>query len=458
MIRCMGRAHSSFHPAVIVSFATCLLASRGLWSQTPVPAPPPAPVAASAPATPAAAPQLSRLSPLTETPPWPKLQELSKALTAEQFDSAFEEVYTDSRHFPPPWQRDQGGITVPTGAADGSKVRIDFRLPADKPADPPHYWHRVTELPPLAGRPVLSDLRIALDPGHIGGAYAQMEERYLSFHPNEHVAEGEISLKVAQLLKPRLEALGAHVLMVRDGTDPVTTSRPADLRPVAEAVLREHGIIQPKDGYAGVSGDEKVLTLQWQAEKMFYRESEIRARGKKVNDQLKPDLVLCLHFNAASWGNPEQPQYSPENHLHVMVNGCYAADELQLQDIRFEMLQRLFLRMHEEELPLAGQVATAMAESTGLPPYVYATPNARLAGPSTYVYARNLLANRIYQCPVVYLEPYVMNNEDTYQRLLMGDYIGSTLFKGRLRTSIFEDYVQGVVNGLTNYYRLKRAS
>ena len=281
---------------------------------------------------------------------------------------------------------------------------------------------------------------------------------------------------IAQLIAPGVDGLGDRMvrvtlrmlddpetrdqlaLMVRDGTDPVTTSRPADLRPAAEAVLREHGIIQPKDGYAGVSGDEKVLTLQWQAEKMFYRESEIRARGRKVNEQLKPDLVLCLHFNAASWGNPEQPQYSAENHLHVMINGCYAADELQFQDIRFEMLQRLFLRMHEEELPLAGQVATAMAESTGLPPYVYATPNARLAGPSTYVYARNLLANRIYQCPVVYLEPYVMNNEDTYQRLLMGDYIGSTLFKGRLRTSIFEDYVQGVVNGLTNYYRLKRAS
>ena len=456
MITGMCREHSLFSAATLLCFAACLPATGGLC-QTPAPAsvPAPAPVSAPAPAGTGIS-QLGRLSPLVEPPLWAKLQDLSKTLTAEQFDSAFDGVFTDSRRFPPPWQRDQGGITVPSGAMDGSCVRIDFRQAADKPAEPHHYWHRVSELLPLAGRPVLSDLRIALDPGHIGGAYAKMEERYLSFHPGEYIAEGELSLKVAQLLKPRLEALGASVLMVRDSVEPVTTSRPADMKPVAEAVLREHGINQPKDSYAGVTGDEKVLTLQWQEEKMFYRESEIRARGKKVNEQLKPDLVLCLHFNAAPWGSPSQPQYSPENHLHVMINGCYAAEELQLQDVRFEMLQRLFLRVTDEELPLAEQVADAMAKSTGLPPFVYTTSNARPAGPSGYVYARNLLANRIYQCPVVYLEPYVMNNEETYQRLLMGDYAGSTLFKGRLCTSIFEDYVQGIVNGLTNYYHLQR--
>ncbi len=450
----MCRAPLSVHPFAALSLAACLLAPGSLWSQSPVPPSPvpPAPASLTPPV------QLSRLSPLTDAPPWSKLQDLSKTLTAEEFDSAFDNVYTDSRRFPPPWQRDAGGITVPTGSIDGGKVRIDFRQAADKPASPPRYWHRVAELPPLAGRPVLSDLRIALDPGHIGGAFAQMEERYLSFHPNEYIAEGEISLKVAQLLKPRLEALGAKVFMVRDATEPVTTARPADMRSVAETTLREHGIIQPKDSYVGINGDEKVLTLQWQAEKIFYRESEIRARGKKVNEQLKPDLVICMHFNAAPWGNPTRPQYSPENHLHVLVNGCYSGDELQFQDIRFEMLQRLFLRIHEEEEPLAEHVAGAMAGTTGLPPYVYVTPNARLAGSSGYVYARNLLANRIYMCPVIYLEPYVMNNEDTYLRLLMGDYVGSTLFRGRLRTSIFEDYVQGIVDGLTNYYRLKRAS
>lgn len=405
-------------------------------------------------------PQLARLSALATAPDWSQLQALSKTLTAEEFDAAFETFYRDERRFPPPWQRDAGGVTIPTGRPDGSSARIEFRAPNAPEAQPPRYWRKVSELPKLEGRPVLSDLKIALDPGHIGGSYAVIEERRLTFHPGnpqEAVVEGDHVLKVAQLLKPRLEALGAKVSLVRENSEPVTGQRPADLRETAISVLRDAGITNPKESYAGLSGDEKVLTIQWQTEKLFYRVSEIHARARKVNEQLKPDVVVCMHLNAEPWGPNGQHLYSPVNHLHVLINGCYAADELQQQDIRFEMVRRLFLRAHDEELPLAEAVAKSMAESTGLPPYVYMTPNARLVSATGYVYARNLLANRIYECPVIYLEPYVMNNQDTYQRLLQGHYVGRTLTSGRLRSSIYEDYAQGILDGLVNHYRAKRS-
>lgn len=405
-------------------------------------------------------PQLSRLSALATAPDWSQLQALSKTLTAEEFDAAIETFYRDERRFPPPWQKDANGVTIPTGKPDGSSARIEFRAPDAPEAQPPRYWRKTVELPKLEGRPVLSDLKIALDPGHIGGGYAMIEERRLTFHPEnpqEAVVEGDHVLKVAQLLKPRLEALGAKVSLVRENSEPVTPQRPADLRDKAVEVLREAGIVQPQESYAGLSSDMKVLTVQWQTEKLFYRVSEIHARARKVNEQLKPDVVVCLHLNAEPWGPNGQHQYSPANHLHVLINGCYAAEELQQQDIRFEMVRRLFRRTHDEELPLAEAVAKSMAESTGLPPYVYMTPNARLVSATGYVYARNLLANRIYECPVVYLEPYVMNNQDTYQRLLQGHYVGRTLTNGRLRSSIYEDYAQGILDGLVNYYRAKRS-
>jgi hypothetical protein len=120
------------------------------------------------------------------------------------------------------------------------------------------------------------------------------------------------------------------------------------------------------------------------------------------------------------------------------------------------MFRRLFSRVHEEEIPLADAVADGLLKATGLPPYVYTTPNARRAGTNTAVYARNLLANRIYDCPVVYLEPFVMNHEETYRRLLFGHFIGRTLIAGRLQTSAVEDYVRGVVNGLVSYYQKNR--
>jgi hypothetical protein len=268
--------------------------------------------------------------------------------------------------------------------------------------------------------------------------------------------EGETTLAVAKLLKPKLEALGARVLLVRDNTEPLTKQRPEHLRTVATQLLAERGLTHVKDSYAGLSGDERVITLQYQAEKLFYRTAEIHARADKVNKDIRPDLTLCLHLNAAPWGDPTKPTPSPQNHFHALINGCYLAGELQLADVRFGMLHRLFNRTHEEEKALAEDVTKAMKQTLGLPPFVYVDGSAKLVSETGCLYARNLLANRIYQCPVVYLEPYVMNNMATYRRVLMGHYQGRTLVEGKLRSSLYHDYISGIVEGLTTYYKARR--
>ena len=144
------------------------------------------------------------------------------------------------------------------------------------------------------------------------------------------------------------------------------------------------------------------------------------------------------------------------NHFHLLINGCYSSEELQLEDVRFDMLRRLFARTHEEEKAMADIMAVAMAEATQLPPFTYAHGNARRVTANPYVWARNLLANRMYQCPVIYLEPYVMNHEQTYNRLVLGHYVGRTLVGTELLSSPLEDYANGVVRGLIDYYKKVR--
>ena len=348
------------------------------------------------------------------------------------------------------------GVVIKTGDTVKPEVRIPFATRPESPLPGTRTWRTAAEMPPLKGRPLLSDIHIAIDPGHIGGGYGQMEERHLSFAPGESIQEGDLTLTTAQVLAERLKALGAYVSLVRDRAEPVTQERPADLLVPARQILVDSGFPQPKENYSGVTGDSKILTVQWQSEKLFYRVSEIHARGRKVNTTIKPDVVLCLHFNAESWGDATAPKFSPMNHMHVLVNGCYSPVELEQQDVRYEMFHRLFSRTHQEELPLAEAVANGMRQTTGLPAYVYTTPNARHVGTNSYVFARNLLANRIYDCPVVYLEPYVMNNEETYRRLLRGHFLGRTLISGRLQSSAIEDYVQGVVKGIVTYYQKHR--
>lgn len=432
---------------------TGLLVTAGLHGQVP---------GTGAATTPAPDPlALAKVSALGPVPDWSKLETFAGSMTRAEFEKLWKDFYGEANALPPPFQITEEALMVPTGQLLKPMIRLPFRAANESPtpaaeASTKAIWRRAKDLAPRQGRPLLSDLHIALDPGHIGGSWAVMEERFLSFKNGESIREGDLSLLTAQVLKERLTALGAIVSLVRESSEPVTKKRPADLEKDARQVLTEAGFPEPQPTYAGVEGDAKMLTVQWQSEKLFYRVSEIRARGERVNDQLKPDVVLCLHFNAEAWGDATAPQFSPQNHLHILVNGCYSNAELMQQDVRFEMLMRLLGRVHEEEVPLANAVAEGMARRTSLPAYVYTTPNARRPGSNPYVYARNLLANRIYHCPVIYLEPYVMNHEETYRRLLAGHYVGRTLIGGRLTASAIEDYVSGIVEGLVTYYQNNR--
>jgi N-acetylmuramoyl-L-alanine amidase len=393
-----------------------------------------------------------KLSPLTARPDWSKLEAYNGVLTREEFERAIKEIYSDGSPLPLPWRVEADAVYVET-TPGLLPVRIAFRQAGKAASVAPRYWRTAAELGALKkGAPVLSGLHIAIDPGHIGGSWAHMEERWLSMHEGEAIMEGHLALEVAKLLKPRLEALGARVSLVRKDENPVTKARPENLMGIARATLLENGVSKPTDSYKDSYDEARVLSVQWQAEKLFYRVSEIHARGVLVNEEFRPDLVLCLHFNAEAWGDPQHPSFVDRNHFHLLVNGCYAPGELQFEDVRFEMLQRLFSGTHTQERAMSGPAASAMMSATGLAPYIYTTNNARRVSANPAVYARNLLANRLYQCPVLYYEPYVMNQEETYRRLLVGHYIGRTLLQDHLISSPLEDYARGVVRGLVAYY------
>ena len=71
---------------------------------------------------------------------------------------------------------------------------------------------------------------------------------------------------------------------------------------------------------------------------------------------------------------------------------------------------------------------------------------------SDYIWARNLLANRLFECPVVYAEPYVMNSCEVFQRIQAGDYDGKKKVTGKVRKSIYQEYADAIVEGLVKHY------
>ena len=189
------------------------------------------------------------------------------------------------------------------------------------------------------------------------------------------------------------------------------------------------------------------------AYKMFTLSAEIRSRATLINHHIQPDLALCLHFNAEAWGNPSRPSFKRSNHFHILVNGCYSAGEIAEDDHRLELMQRILQRIHYPELAMAEEIADTMGRETRLPAFGYSTPNARKVGDHPAVWARDLLANRKFLCPVVFFEPYIMNNREVHARVQEGEYRGLREFNGVYRKNIYQEYADAISSGLVNYFR-----
>ena len=305
------------------------------------------------------------LSSLAPEPGWGRLERLADVLTAAEVRESMTRIYGDGTADWEEWLKvgderagGAGEVEIVKWSAEAGGERLALSMAGGR--EPVRYWREAEDLPVSSdpdGRP-LEGVKVVLDPGHIGGAWARMEERW--YQPQDEptaVMEGEMTLLTAQRLKPALEALGAVVSLVREQAEPVTTARPGDY--------------------------ERTAATTREAELFFYRRAEIRARADLVNERLQPDVLVCLHFNAEPWGDPGRVTFVESNHLHVIVNGHYAAGEMAMDDVRYEMLERVLQRSDREELRLADAVSKALAAATGLADEVHravATESGDLSG------------------------------------------------------------------------------
>src|SRR6266496_2592697 len=399
------------------------------------------------------------ISVLGSKPRWSVLEKYQETITHDEFSRLVHGVYCTHGFAPDLIEIDEKTARLMMNRDSQKFFTLRFAEDDTGRKSVPRLWRPAKSLPAARPGKPLSGLKVALDPGHLGGKWAKMEERWFQFGDSQPVQEGDLALRVARLLGRRLRQLGANVSFVRNSNEPITAKRPDDFRELARKILIKNGVPQPRADVLDPNDPEKEQTIRWQSEILFYRYSEIRRRAALVDFKLHPDLVLCLHFNAEGWGDPNNPTLTDTNHLHLLVNGSYLAEELEFDDERFEMIRRLLSRAYDEELPLADTIASAMARETGLPPYEYPTTNTTTkVGTSGYVYARNLLATRLYRCPVVYGEPYVMNSKDVFARIQVGDYEGTRNINGVERKSIFREYADSVADGLVDYYSKARGS
>ena len=305
---------------------------------------------------------------------------------------------------------------------------------------------------PSGSKLSLQGLTIALDPGHIGGDYSKMEGRHFSIGESPPVKEGDLALTVAKILKKKLIDVGAKVILVREDNRPVSSYQPRDfLEEVEEWIVAK----EERRGER-FPAEERVEMIKNRSEVLFYRVSEIHARADFINTQVLPDFAVCIHLNAAPWSDPDSFELLDRNDYHVLVNGCYMGGELADDQQRFEMIYRLLNGWHKMELLLAENVSRSFSRLTKLPAFSYKGPNALKVGEVKGVWARNLLANRIYRCPVVFLEPYIANSKEVHERIQLGNYNGEKQVRGELKLSLVEEYAESVFQGIRDSFSESR--
>ncbi len=376
----------------------------------------------------------SKTSTLGTPPKWELLDPWQSTMTRDQFERTLSEVYCPRKEWWKSWivlEKDKARIRKQAG--QDQWYHLFFCPKPKKLADPE------------TKRTSLKGLKIALDPGHIGGKYSEMEGRHFVIGKDAPVKEGDLSLGIAKKLEKILTALGAEVFLVRDKNEPVTSKQPKDFAKEAQEWIAGRGLEKLKK-------EEKDKLIKKRQEMLFYRVSEIHARAKLINEKIRPDLVVCLHLNASPWKDPEKKELGETNDFHVLVNGCYMGGELALDDQRFEMLLRLLNGWHLLERKVAEDMSVALAKATRLPAFSYRGPNALKIGKVEGVWARNLLANRLYRCPVVFLEPYRANSKGAYERIIAGSYKGTREFKGAQRSPLLDEYARAVAEGLVRSF------
>ncbi|HEY8966562.1 MAG TPA: hypothetical protein VIM58_08970, partial [Candidatus Methylacidiphilales bacterium] len=169
----------------------------------------------------------------TENPgAWNWLQRYDGTLTRDEFDASLR-LFDPHQALEKQSVADAQGIAVyPTPEKAGEpEFRLAFapspaeRKPRPDTFRPPAAFRAI---PKPEGKP-LDGLRIAIDPGHIGGRWGQIEDRSIFYEGVGRLQEGDLNLITAAILTRELTALGATVFPTRTTPEPVTAARPETL-------------------------------------------------------------------------------------------------------------------------------------------------------------------------------------------------------------------------------------
>jgi N-acetylmuramoyl-L-alanine amidase len=303
----------------------------------------------------------------------------------------------------------------------------------------------------------LSGLRIAIDPGHLSGdlAAGKIEQKYIqidkdSLHgiPQDiELVEGHLTLGTALILRKKLQAAGATVMMTHDKPDMTSLGKTfeewlqTDFNHALDSLVANKDITKQQKLFYKTRADKRKIFRD------IFRDIELKARAEQIN-AFKPDFTVIIHYNVDET-NVDWKKLSDKDFVMTFIGGGMLPSDLNKADKRAEFL-RLALT---DDLDKSEKISAAVLKSfhrvlkvpiASKKDATYLRDNC-LATANEGVYCRNLILTRIVHSPLVYGETlYQDNKNECFALMKEDDEIEGIRTSARVR-EVAEAYFEGVM-------------
>lgn len=274
----------------------------------------------------------------------------------------------------------------------------------------------------LKGDKKMSGLKIAIDPGHIANNFetGDLEKKHIKFKKeitrnlvdSVEIAEGMLTYATAVLLKEKLEAEGAEIMLTRpNGTSAFGKTyaqwKKEDLKKAVDSLYKIGELKAPQKNYflSAKAQDRDIF-------RVIFRDLELAKRAELINNY-KPDITVIIHFNVdetnAEWINPTKKDFNM-----TFVGGAFMKSDLSNPEKRFEFLRLLITNDLENSISLSTSMINSFEKILEVP--TAGEQDAKYIAQSCLstgkkgVYCRNLQLTRYVHSPLVYGETLYQDN------------------------------------------------
>ncbi len=265
----------------------------------------------------------------------------------------------------------------------------------------------------------LKGMKIAIDPGHIGGAYhmGETESRCMTLNIDSakqiQLVEGNLSFFTVMILKHKLDSLGAQVMLTRNDTGLSSLGitffewkKKIKNKTYLDSLRRNNLISEKGLHLLGEHLSDKVLFTD------VFSPIDMASRAKKIN-AFKPDVTVIIHYNVneknAPWDHTTDKDY-----VMAFVPGCVTSEDLKTLAGRLNFIRLLISPDIENSVKLSSAVAKNISSKLNVPlaketDATYLSERC-LPTPATGIYSRDLALTRLIKGPLVYGEPLYQDN------------------------------------------------